>query len=90
MVGNSVFTRTRFDPRWTRQASPEPIAIGPISASEATALAKDTRLVGNEQVAGVKPEYADSIGGLVQSHFAIAADERAEIDFPRTIRGLSG
>src|SRR5882724_7091786 len=32
------------------------------------------------QDAGVKPEYADSIGGLVHSHFALAADERAEID----------
>src|SRR5439155_22156324 len=60
MVGNSVFTRTRFDPRWTRQASPEPIAIGPISASEATALAKDTRLVGNEQVAGVATQHYSS------------------------------
>jgi hypothetical protein len=60
MVGNNVFTRTRFDPRWTRQASPEPISIGPISASEATQLAKDTRLIGNEQVAGVATQHYTS------------------------------
>src|SRR5689334_17732083 len=48
MVGGAVYTRTRFDPRWSRQSSPEPIMIGPISGSEVTQIAKDTRLVGGE------------------------------------------
>jgi hypothetical protein len=60
MADNAVFTRTRFDPRWSRQPSPEPITIGPISASEATQLAKDTRLVGNERVGDVATQHYTS------------------------------
>jgi hypothetical protein len=60
MVGDAVYTRTRFDPRWSRQASPEPLTIGPISASQATALSKDTRLVGTEQVGGVATQHYTS------------------------------
>jgi len=60
MVGNTVFTRTRFDPRWTRQAAPEPIEIGPISASENTRLGRDVRLVGTEQVNGVATQHYTS------------------------------
>ncbi len=60
MVGNSVYTRTRFDPRWTRQSAPEPIGIGPISASEATQIAKDTRLVGNERLGDVATQHYTS------------------------------
>jgi hypothetical protein len=60
MIGDSVFTRSRFEPRWSRQASPQPLDIGPISATETTRLGRDVRLVGNEQVAGVETEHYTS------------------------------
>src|SRR5687768_10243015 len=60
MVGDSVFTRSRFEPRWSRQAAPQPVSIGPVSASETTRLGRDVRLVGTEQVAGVATEHYTS------------------------------
>ena len=60
MVGNSVFTRTRFDPRWSRQATPEPITVGPISAGDAARLGSDVHLVGTEQVNGVATQHYSS------------------------------
>jgi hypothetical protein len=60
MIGDSVFTRSRFEPRWSRQGSPQPLGIGPISATETTRLGRDVRLVGNEQVAGVATEHYTS------------------------------
>jgi hypothetical protein len=60
MIGDTVYTRSRFEPRWSRQTSPEPIVIGPVSASENTRLSRDTRLVGTEQVAGVAAEHYTS------------------------------
>jgi hypothetical protein len=60
MIGDSVFTRSRFEPRWSRQGSPQPLGIGPISATETTRLGRDVRLVGNEQVAGVTTEHYTS------------------------------
>lgn len=60
MVGDTVFTRSRFEPRWSRQSSPQPVAIGPISATETTRLGRDVRLVGTEQVAGVATEHYTS------------------------------
>jgi hypothetical protein len=60
MVGDSVFTRSRFEPRWSRQSSPGPVGIGPISASETTRLGRDVRLVGTEQAAGVATEHYTS------------------------------
>jgi hypothetical protein len=60
MIGDSVFTRSRFEPRWSRQGSPQPLDIGPISATETTRLGRDVRLVGTEQVAGVATEHYTS------------------------------
>jgi hypothetical protein len=60
MVDGNVFTRTRFEPRWSRQTSPQPVAVGPISASEHTRLGRDVRLVGVEQVGGVATEHYTS------------------------------
>jgi len=60
MIGDTVFTRSRFEPRWSRQSAPQPVAIGPISASETTRLGRDARLVGTEQVAGVATEHHSS------------------------------
>jgi hypothetical protein len=60
MVGDTVFTRSRFEPRWSRQTSPQAVGIGPVSASDVTRLGRDVRLVGNEQVAGVATEHYTS------------------------------
>jgi hypothetical protein len=62
MVDDVVYTRSRFEPRWSRQSAPapQPFAIGPISASETTRLGSDARLVGIEQVAGVATEHYTS------------------------------
>jgi hypothetical protein len=60
MIDNTVYTRSRFEPRWTRQSAPEAVAIGPISGSETTRLGRDVRLVGTEQVAGVATEHYTS------------------------------
>jgi hypothetical protein len=60
MVGDTVFTRSRFEPRWSRQSAPQPVGIGPISASETTRLGRDVRLIGTEQVAGVATEHYTS------------------------------
>ena len=61
MVGSTVYTRTRFDPRWTRQSSPEPVEIGPLSGSELSQISKDTRLVGTEQTDGVATQHYTSV-----------------------------
>jgi hypothetical protein len=60
MVGDTVYTRTRFEPRWSRQVAPEAVSIGPISASEATRLGRDARLVGSDQVGGTTTEHYTS------------------------------
>jgi hypothetical protein len=60
MIDNTVYTRSRFEPRWSRQTAPEAVAIGPISGSEATRLGRDVRLVGTEQIAGVATEHYTS------------------------------
>ncbi|MCC6179901.1 MAG: hypothetical protein IT305_31695 [Chloroflexi bacterium] len=60
MVDQTVYTRTRFEPRWSRQFAGESIAIGPLSASEATRLGEDARLVGTETVNGVLTEHYTS------------------------------
>jgi hypothetical protein len=69
MIGNTVFTRSRFEPRWTRQSAPDAVAIGPVSGSETTRLGRDVRLIGTEQVAGVATE-----------HYASTLDLRELID----------
>ncbi|MGE3269055.1 MAG: hypothetical protein AB7P40_09930 [Chloroflexota bacterium] len=60
MVGDTVYTRTRFEPRWSRQTSPQVVAVGPISGSEITKLGQDVKLVGTEQVAGVATQHYTS------------------------------
>ena len=60
MVGGTVYTRTRFDPRWSRQSAPEPVSFGPISGSEVAQITKDTRLVGNERVGDTAVQHYTS------------------------------
>jgi hypothetical protein len=60
MVGSTVFTRTRFEPRWSRQVSPQPVDIGPLSGSELTQIGADARFVGNEAVGGVATRHYTS------------------------------
>jgi hypothetical protein len=60
MVGSTVFTRTRFEPRWSRQTSPQLVDVGPISGVETAALGKDVRMVGTEMVGGVATEHYTS------------------------------
>lgn len=60
MVGSTVFTRTRFEPRWSRQASPQLVDVGPISGVETAALGRDVRMVGTEMVGGVATEHYTS------------------------------
>ena len=60
MVGDTVFTRTRFEPRWSRQTSPQVVAFGPISGSEITRLGRDVRLVGTETVDSVPTQHYTS------------------------------
>ena len=60
MVGDTVFTRTRFEPRWSRQTSPQIVDVGPISGSEITRLGRDVRMVGTEMVDGVATQHYTS------------------------------
>ena len=57
MVDDNVYTRTRFDPMWSRQPAGQPVTAGPISASEITRLGRDVRRIGTEQVGGVATEH---------------------------------
>jgi hypothetical protein len=69
MIGDTVYTRSRFEPRWSRQVTPEPVEIGPISASDSTRLSRDSKLVGTEQVGGVAAEHYTSnldLSGLIE------------------------
>ena len=89
MVRDSVFTRTRFEPRWSRQASPEAVAIGPISASETTRLGRDVRLVGAEQVAGVATEHYTStldLSSLIEPILPVVSDR----DVRNALASLNG
>jgi len=60
MTGDYVYTRTRFQPRWTREIAPDPVSLPPISAGELTKLGPDTRLVGVEIVGGVTTQHYTS------------------------------
>lgn len=60
MVGDTVFTRSRFEPRWSRQTSPQIVDVGPISGAEFTRFGRDVRLVGTETVAGVATQHFTS------------------------------
>jgi hypothetical protein len=77
MIGDTVYTRSRFEPRWSRQIAPEAVTIGPISASEHTRLGQDARLVGTEQVGGVATEHYTSaldLGSLVDPILPVVSD----------------
>lgn len=60
MVGDTVYTRTRFEPRWSRQTAPQLVDVGPISGVETATLGRDVRLVGTETVDGVVTEHYTS------------------------------
>ena len=69
MIDGTVYTRTRFEPRWSRQTAPQPISVGPISASEYTRLGRDVRLIGTEVVGGTATEHYTSaldLSGLLE------------------------
>lgn len=89
MVGDTVYTRSRFEPRWSRQSAPQPVAIGPISASELTRVGEDARLVGTEQVNGVATEHYTStldLSGLIEPLLPVVDDRDAR----EALRSLNG
>jgi hypothetical protein len=89
MVGDNVFTRSRFEPRWSRQSSPGSVGIGPISASETTRLGRDVRLIGTEQVSGVATEHYTStldLSPLIEPLLPVVSDR----DVRAAIASLNG
>lgn len=89
MVGDVIYTRSRFEPRWSRQTSPQPVSIGPISASEHTRVGNDARLVGTEQVNGVATEHYTStldLAGLIEPLLPVVNDREAR----EALQSLSG
>jgi hypothetical protein len=60
MIGDAVYTRTRFERAWNRQFVPEPVTVGPFSSAEITRLQGDSRLVGRESVGDVMTEHYTS------------------------------
>ena len=56
-IGQSVYTRTRFERPWSRQEAPEPVVVGPISASEVTRLERNVQLIGTELVGDVLTQH---------------------------------
>lgn len=89
MVGGAVYTRSRFEPRWSRQSAPEPVNIGPVSATETTRLGRDVRLVGTEQVAGVATEHYTStldLSSLIEPILPAISDREAR----EALSSLSG
>ena len=88
MVGDAVYTRSRCERRWSRQFSPQPTTVGPISAADATRQPQNARAVGTEMVAGVQTEHytADlGIGALLEPHLAAI-----EPDVRRVLETLEG
>ena len=74
MVGDQIYTRSRFDQSWSRQFAPQPTTIGPFSSVELSRLERNVRVVGVELVGGVASEhytatidFRDLIGPLVGS-----------------------
>lgn len=57
MIGDTVFTRTRFEPRWSRQTSPQAVDIGSVSGSEIIQFGRNVRIVGTETVDGVATQH---------------------------------
>lgn len=57
MVDENVYTRTRFEPTWSRQPVGQVATTGPVSAADVTRLSRDVRRVGTEQVGGVTTEH---------------------------------
>jgi hypothetical protein len=89
MVGTTVYTRTRFEPRWSREVSPQPIDIGPLSGSELTQIGSDARLVGTEVVSGVQTQHYTSaldLSPLLEPLLPAVSDR----DVQAALRSLNG
>jgi hypothetical protein len=89
MTNENVYTRTRFDPTWSRQPAGQPMSAGPISASEITRLGRDVRRIGTEQVGGVATEhYSTTIDfQSVLGPLLPVVDEREVREALRTLTG---
>ncbi len=57
MIGDAVYTRTRFERRWSRQFNTQPTVVGPFSSADISKLQGDVRRVGSEVVGGVPTEH---------------------------------
>jgi len=57
VVDNAVFTRTRFEPTWSRQTIPGELNTGAVSATDLARFSRDIRRVGVEMVGGVSTEH---------------------------------
>jgi hypothetical protein len=89
MLGDAVYTRTRFERVWSRQFVPEPVTVGPFSSAEITRLQEDVRLVGRELVGDVMTEHYTS-----SLDFQAVAGPLAEVvpdpDVRRALETLEG
>ena len=72
MVGDQIYTRSRFERTWSRQFAPAPAAIGPFSSPELSRLERNVRLVGSDVMDGVRTEhytatidFRDALGPLI-------------------------
>ena len=57
MIGDQIYTRSRFDRTWSREFVPQPTTIGPFSSVELAQLERNVRLVGSEMMDGVRAEH---------------------------------
>ena len=89
MTNESVYTRTRFEPTWSRQPATQAMSAGPISAAEITRLGRDVRRIGTEQVGGVAAEhYSTTIDfQSVVEPLLPAVEDRAARETLRTLTG---
>lgn len=57
LVGDAVYTRTRFDRSWSREIVPAQFPLGSIGSIQTADLQRDVRLIGREQVDNVVAEH---------------------------------
>ncbi len=69
VIGDAVYTRTRFDRRWSRQFTPQSVVVGPFSSAETTRQQRDVQLVGSEPV-----------GGVMADHYSASIDFKAVVE----------
>lgn len=88
MIGDSVYTRTRFERNWSREFSPQAMMVGTINSADIGQLQRDVRGVGTEVVSDVATDHYTAALNVHSLLEPVLAD--APIEVRRVLETLRG